>query len=229
MGRRREGSRWGGRRTTDWSARPLAVALAVAMLASTACTRALVTPEPGKPQTGIASWYGPGFHGRLTSNGERYNQHGTTAAHRTLPFGTRVLVTNLANGSSVEVRINDRGPFVDDRVIDLSRWAAERIDMVGSGTAPVRLDIVARPPGGHTHVVHVVQVGAFRHRERAEALRRTLATRYGDVYMISAGTAPDPLYRVRVGPFLERRYAESRAVDLASFGYPAVVTEEPHP
>jgi len=208
--------------------RRIAIALVLAAVATTGCSRALVTPEPGKPQTGIASWYGPGFHGRLTSNGERYNQHGTTAAHRTLPFGTRVLVTNLANGESVEVRINDRGPFVDDRVIDLSRWAAEKIDMVGSGTAPVRLDIVARPPGGHTHVVHVVQVGAFRHRERAEALRRTLATRYGDVYMISAGTAPDPLYRVRVGPFLERRYAESRAADLANFGYPAVVTEEPH-
>jgi rare lipoprotein A len=207
----------------------VAVALLLAAVVTTACTRALVTPEPGKPQTGMASWYGPGFHGRTTSNGERYDQHEMTAAHRTLPFDTKLLVTNLANGKSVQVRINDRGPFVDDRVIDLSRSAATAIGMIGPGTAPVRLRVVARPPGGHTHVVHCVQVGAFRHPEKAEALRTQLAARYGDVYVTSVPDRNDPLYRVRVGPFLERRYAESRAVDLTQFGYPAVVTEEPHP
>ena len=91
---------------------------------------------------GIASWYGPGFHGRRTANGERYNQHGLTAAHKSLPFGTRVLVTNLVTGRSVMVRINDRGPFVRGRVIDLSAGAARAIGVYGSGTAPVALEVI---------------------------------------------------------------------------------------
>ncbi len=93
---------------------------------------------------GMASWYGPGFHGRLTANGERYNQNGLTAAHKTLPFGTQVRVTNLNNGRSVIVRINDRGPFVRGRVIDLSRGAASVIGLVNSGVAPVQLEILGR-------------------------------------------------------------------------------------
>lgn len=91
---------------------------------------------------GIASWYGPGFHGRRTANGERYNQHGLTAAHRYLPFGTRVRVTNLRNGSSVVVRINDRGPYAHGRIIDLSAGAAKTIGLVWSGVAPVALEVL---------------------------------------------------------------------------------------
>ncbi|ACK73686.1 rare lipoprotein A [Gloeothece citriformis PCC 7424] len=91
---------------------------------------------------GIASWYGPGFHGRRTANGERYNQNGLTAAHRYLPFGTKVRVTNLNNGRSVTVRINDRGPFIGGRIIDLSAGAAGAIGMFGSGIAPVSLEII---------------------------------------------------------------------------------------
>ncbi len=93
---------------------------------------------------GMASWYGPGFHGRLTANGERYNQNGLTAAHKTLPFGTQVRVTNLNNGRSVTVRINDRGPFIRGRVIDLSKGAANVIGLVSSGVAPVQLEILGR-------------------------------------------------------------------------------------
>jgi len=88
---------------------------------------------------GIASWYGPGFHGRKTASGERYNQNSLTAAHKTLPFGSTIEVKNLDNGKSVVVRINDRGPFVRGRVIDLSRAAAGKIDMLGTGTARVHL------------------------------------------------------------------------------------------
>lgn len=95
-------------------------------------------------KSGIASWYGPGFHGRRTANGERYNQNSFTAAHKSLPFGTQVLVTNLVTGRSVMVRINDRGPFVRGRVIDLSAGAARAIGVYGSGTAPVALEIVGR-------------------------------------------------------------------------------------
>jgi rare lipoprotein A len=101
-----------------------------------------VEPKTGATQEGIASWYGPGFHGRRTANGEVYNQYDLTAAHQTLPHGTQVRVTNLTNGRAVEVRINDRGPFVDDRIIDLSYSAAREIGMIGPGTAPVRLEIL---------------------------------------------------------------------------------------
>ncbi|MEO8605958.1 MAG: septal ring lytic transglycosylase RlpA family protein [bacterium] len=101
-----------------------------------------ISAEPGATQTGIASWYGPGFHGRRTANGETYDQYALTAAHRTLPHGTRVEVTNLNNGRRVRVRINDRGPYVDDRVIDLSYTAAQRLEMIGPGTAPVRVEVI---------------------------------------------------------------------------------------
>jgi len=94
--------------------------------------------------TGVASYYGRRFHGRRTANGERFDMHAMTAAHKTLPFGTRVLVTNPRNGRSVTVRINDRGPFIRGRTIDLSRAAAERIGMIASGHARVKLEIVAR-------------------------------------------------------------------------------------
>lgn len=88
-------------------------------------------------QCGKASWYGPGFHGRATASGERFNQSSMTAAHKTLPFGTRLKVTNKRNGKSVVVRINDRGPFIRGRVLDLSKGAAHQIGMVRSGSAPV--------------------------------------------------------------------------------------------
>ena len=93
-------------------------------------------------QTGVASWYGPGFHGNRTANGEIYDQYELTAAHPTLPLGTRAMVTNLANGRSVEVRINDRGPFVGGRAIDLSYAAARVLDVVRPGTARVRIDVL---------------------------------------------------------------------------------------
>jgi rare lipoprotein A len=101
-----------------------------------------VEPVPGATEQGIASWYGPGFHGRRTASGEIYDQFDLTAAHQTLPHGTRVRVVNLTNGRAVLVRINDRGPFVDDRIIDLSYAAARQLDMIGPGTVPVRLEVV---------------------------------------------------------------------------------------
>src|SRR6185295_16723968 len=99
------------------------------------CSRAAVAPTPGHPQSGVASWYGPGFHGQPTSSGAIYDQHALTAAHQKLPLGTRARVTNLDNGKSVEVLVNDRGPFAKGRIIDLSYAAAREIGMVGPGTA----------------------------------------------------------------------------------------------
>lgn len=95
----------------------------------------------GFSETGVASWYGKKFHGRKTASGERYNQNKMTAAHRTLPFGTRVRVKNRDNGKSVVVTINDRGPFKKGRVIDVSRAAAKKLDMINSGTARVRISV----------------------------------------------------------------------------------------
>jgi len=101
-----------------------------------------VEARPGATQTGTASWYGPGFHGNRTSSGEIYDQYDLTAAHPTLPLGTTVAVTNLQNGKTVEVRINDRGPFVKGRSIDLSYAAARSLGMIGPGTVPVRIEVL---------------------------------------------------------------------------------------
>jgi rare lipoprotein A (peptidoglycan hydrolase) len=107
-------------------------------------SKTLAAPAGAKQMRGIASWYGPGFHGRQTANGERFNQNDLTAAHRSLPFGTRVKVTNMNNGRSVVVRINDRGPFAGGRVIDLSSAAANAIGLKGSGVGPVNIQILGR-------------------------------------------------------------------------------------
>ena len=98
--------------------------------------------EVGWKQRGVASWYGPNFHGRLTSSGEIYDMYKKTAAHKTLPMNTQVRVTNLRNGKTTTVRINDRGPFVANRIIDLSYAAAKELDMIGSGTAPVEIEVI---------------------------------------------------------------------------------------
>ena len=96
--------------------------------------------DPTYDEEGLASWYGPNFHGKSTANGERFNQWAMTAAHKTLPMPSIVRVTHKGNGKSIVVRINDRGPFVDERIIDLSRAAAEELGIIGTGTAPVRVE-----------------------------------------------------------------------------------------
>lgn len=137
---------------------PLALVLSL-LLAACATPRGGVRPPSGAAprggvggpvtvgweQTGHASWYGRRHQGRETASGERYDMHALTCAHRTLPLGTRLLVTNLDNGRSVEVRVNDRGPFVDGRILDLSYAAAERLGAVATGVVPVRLRVLALP------------------------------------------------------------------------------------
>lgn len=148
-------------------------------------------------EEGVASWYGIPFDGRRTSNGEIYDMHQFTAAHRTLPFGAVVRVTNLRNGRQTQVRVNDRGPFVANRVIDLSLSAAQAIEMVGTGTAPVRLEVI----GGPNPQVGFfgVQVGAFQQQDNAERLRAQLATRYSPVTIALYDSPNGLFYRVRVG------------------------------
>ena len=149
-------------------------------------------------EEGNASWYGVPFHGRRASNGEVYDMNKLTAAHRTLPFDTVVRVTNLSNGKSTVVRITDRGPFVDNRIIDLSMAAAHEIDSIGPGVVPVHVEIVSAsvdPASGF----FTVQVGAFRDRGNAERLRQRLNASYSPIF-IQQYDSPDGLfYRVRVG------------------------------
>ena len=123
------------------------IALAVALLAAPAIIHVpsvsdVAVAGAKKARAGNASYYGTRFHGRRTANGERFNMNAMTAAHKSLPFGTKVRVTNRRNGKSVVVRINDRGPYAHGRVIDLSKAAASRIGMVASGTAPVKIDVM---------------------------------------------------------------------------------------
>jgi rare lipoprotein A len=132
-------------------------------------TAAVLCAEPDLQ--GVASWYGGKFHGRLTSSGEVFDTNEMTAAHRTLPFGTMVKVTNEDNGKSAVVKINDRGPFVDGRIIDLSRAAAEEIDMLSQGVARVSLEIVAFSTDKE---VYAVQVGAYGLEKNAEKARMAL-------------------------------------------------------
>ena len=149
-------------------------------------------------EEGNASWYGVPFHGRRASNGEVYDMHKFTAAHRTLPFDTVVRVTNMSNGKSTVVRITDRGPFVDNRIIDLSMAAAREIDSIGPGVVPVRLEILS-PGVDPTSGFFTVQIGAFRDRGNAERLRQRLNASYTPIF-IQPYDSPDGLfYRVRVG------------------------------
>jgi rare lipoprotein A len=151
-------------------------------------------PEPLYVEEGVASWYGHPYHGRIAANGERYDMDDLTAAHRTLPFETRVRVVNTLNEKTVDVRITDRGPFIDGRVIDLSRAAARAIDLIGPGIAPVRVEVTSMPEAVRDGVF-AVQVGAFRERENAERARIRMAAKYGSAKVVQ----DQGLWRVLVG------------------------------
>jgi rare lipoprotein A len=205
------------------------LALAV-FLGGCSLTRSKPAVEPvrGATQEGVASWYGPGFHGNATSSGEIYDQFDLTAAHRTLPLGTRVEVTQLATGRTVEVRINDRGPFVDDRIIDLSYAAAKQLGLVGPGTGRVRLEVLGAGGGGGPlpSARYAVQVGSFADQSNAERLRQQLAPHFEAVYVSTLESSAGRYYRVRLGRFAARDVAVDRAREAVRLGLPATVVEE---
>jgi rare lipoprotein A len=166
------------------------------------------SPKRGKPsqspapagyiEEGNASWYGVPFNGRRASNGEIYDMYKLTAAHRTLPFETMVRVTNLSNGKSTTVRITDRGPFVDNRIIDLSLAAAREIDSVGPGVVHVRVEVLTQgidPTGGF----FTVQIGAFKDQGNAQRLRDRLNLSYSPIFIQQYDSPDGTFYRVRVG------------------------------
>jgi rare lipoprotein A len=185
----------------------------------------------GFRQRGIASWYGKNFHGKKTSNGEIYNMYAMTAAHKTLPLGTYVRVQNLENNRELEVRINDRGPFVRGRIIDLSYTAAKQLGIVGPGTADVEIVALGTPAatdGGTSRTFvqgdyysgnFTFQVGAFANRENAERLKRKLDEQYKNAHITSYDRGDKIFYRVRVGAFNTLEDAVRNEAILIQDGY----------
>jgi rare lipoprotein A len=152
----------------------------------------------GHTEQGTASWYGVPYHGRPAADGEIYDMETLVAAHRLLPFNTWLRVTNLQNNKTVDVRVIDRGPFVDGRIIDLSKAAARQIDLLGPGVGPVRLEVIAAPADMPSNDFYTVQVGAFAVYSNAERARTEYAQRFGSAQLtIKQGDVP--LYRVLVG------------------------------
>ena len=185
-----------------------------------------------REEVGWASWYGPGFHGRETASGERFSMHELTAAHRTLPLGTKVLVMNLETEAQVEVKINDRGPYVDPqhRIIDLSRAAAEGIGLRERGVGPVRVMISEEAPASPSvarAVLYEVQLGAFLDSEQAHDVLEQLWTRYPTAYVGAREGPSGRYYRVRVGPFEMQSQAQRQARSLQQEGYAVFVDAVP--
>jgi rare lipoprotein A len=179
-------------------------------------------------QKGIASWYGPDFHGKATASGVIYNQFDMTAAHQTLPLGSRVMVTNMDNGRSTEVLINDRGPFAKGRIIDLSYAAAQSIDIVGPGTAMVRVEVMDSPvplKAVRPSLDYTLQLGSFAQLENAQRLRDQLANAFGDATITPVQSRDTTYYRVQVGQFSNRAGAEDFARQLSQAGYTVIVME----
>lgn len=189
-------------------------------------------------ERGIASWYGTKFHGRKTSTGEPYDMLAMTAAHKTLPLPTYVEVTNLENGRKVIVRVNDRGPFLDNRIIDLSYVAAAKLDIIKTGTGRVEVRAIdptaylnrqlehktsspaSPPPGAALPGDHFyLQIGAFSERRNAESLRARLERLTpGKIHIKEANRAARPLYQVHIGPFFDRDEADRLSRQLLAMG-----------
>jgi rare lipoprotein A len=187
------------------------------------------SPEGRVSQTGIASWYGPGFHGKATASGEIYNQHDMTAAHQTLPLGTKVMVTNLENGSTAEVMVNDRGPFAKNRIIDLSYAAAQSIHMVGPGTALVRVDVIDSPvriQAIRSNLDYTLQLGSFSQLENAQQLRAEIAKSFANVTITPLQSKDMTYYRVHLGTFSSRAAAEEQARQVNQAGYSVIIMEK---
>ncbi len=190
----------------------------------------------GYVERGVASWYGTKFHGRRTSSGEPYDMYAMTAAHTRLPLPTYVRVTHLENNRSIIVRVNDRGPFVDNRIIDLSYVAAKKLDMHEQGTAPVEVRAIVPgrqpdtgPPAARRISQPVstasdsgpvfLQFGAFYSRENAEKLRRQLESRdIGPVFIHESGQGEARLFRVRAGPASNSRELDRMSSAAAKMG-----------
>ncbi len=206
----------------------------------------VISSSEGYRERGLASWYGRKFHGKPTSSGVTYDMYAQTAAHKTLPIPTFVRVTRLDNGRSIVVRVNDRGPFVDGRIIDLSYAAADRLGMTEEGLTPVEVKALspyqylawhpslptqnaqplsasasaAAAPASSLRHDQFLQVGAFSQRQTAEYLRQRLSDRLGPGVEIASSA--DALYRVRIGPLREPEDVDRLRLALVEFGIDAI-------
>jgi rare lipoprotein A len=187
----------------------------------------------GFVQSGIASWYGPDFHGKKTSNGEVYDMYALTAAHKTLPLGVYVKVENTENGREAVLRINDRGPFVKGRIIDLSYAAAKKLGVDRIGTAPVRVEALGyREPGSDRYTavdsydagVYAVQIGSFKDPENAERLSSVIRKKAVFCVVRRAEVHGDIFYRVLAGKYTSLSAAEKAEKEFIENGYPGSFT-----
>jgi rare lipoprotein A len=187
-----------------------------------------LSSHEGFVQSGIASWYGPDFHGKKTSNGEVYDMNGLTAAHKTLPLGVYVKVKNTDNGREAVVRVNDRGPFVKGRIIDLSYAAAKKLGVDRAGTAPVRVEALGYREGGvgqykalasYDAGTYTVQVGSFQDQNNAERLSSVVKRQSGFSMVSKAEVRGEVFYRVFAGKYTSLRAAEKAEKEFIERGY----------
>jgi rare lipoprotein A len=197
-----------------------------------------IASADGYSESGLASWYGRKFHGRPTASGEAYDMYGLSAAHKTLPLQTWVRVHNLDNDRQMDLRINDRGPFVDGRIIDLSYGAARQLGVVGPGTAKVSITALGRrtdsgkagqapayAPVDYTHGNFTFQVGAFKEPQNADRLRDRLAAAYRNVHITTYFHADlGQLYAVRLGRAASLEEAAAYKAELRAGGFPGAFT-----
>jgi len=186
----------------------------------------------GARSTIVASWYGRDFHGRPTSSGELFNMYALTCAHKEYPFGTRLRVVNLKNNKEVECLVNDRGPFVAGRDLDLSYAAAQKIDLIASGTSAVSIEPIGRDMSYVKYVrydvtgsVATIQVGSFRDESNAKRLKTALELRYSHVYILQAYVGNVKYFRVRIGKFTGKKEASTVGKALADEGYNVLITK----
>jgi rare lipoprotein A len=182
----------------------------------------------GYDATGVASWYGPTFDGLRTADGDRYDMYAMTAAHKTLPLPCYVRVTNLRNGRSIVVKINDRGPFVANRLIDLSYVAAAKLDMLATGTALVEVQAITTESPVITRIAEsppptlYVQVGAFALQSNAErVVARLQAAGFPGAFVFGPPVTRSRLYRVRIGPVSDVPGFDRLVARLTALGFPA--------
>lgn len=182
-------------------------------------------PEPGKVyhETGIASWYGRDFHGRKTASGEIFDMYGISAAHRTLPLGTVIRVTNLENFKGIKVRVNDRGPYAKNRVLDLSYGAAKELGFLAQGTVRVKIESIGEVGDAATYTV---QAASFIEVENARMLKERLSKKYESVTIVPFETNAGRFYRVRVGAYTTQEKAELVASRLTQEGLEPIVVRK---
>lgn len=212
------------------------------LLLLTSCAPVRYETYPA-PHYAIASWYGPEFHGRPTASGEIFDMYAFTCAHREYPFGTKLKVTNVSNNKTVNCLVNDRGPFVSGRDIDLSYAAAKEIALIRAGTGKVRIEYAGRDTGYMKEVRYLsdiedskrrvgpftIQVGSFKEPSNAVRLKMGLDLKYSNVYITAAEIDGSKFFRVRVGNFYIKDDAYRLAKTLADEGYSVFITSSQSP